>query len=212
MPALYQHGTRVQPRSMSIYYRTAGRAAATVQPLPTGLQMIAGNETAMSAQPLSVAYWNCGAKADVAKSALPPTSCPAGSNLVLSLVFPDCWDGHTLNGKTQKNVAYAVRGRCTAGYPVAIPQLSVHVQYPTTSGAGLTLSMGPTANDLPKSIYTAHADVINGWNQTVLASLVRQCDAGGELCGTVGAANAPLGVTSQEAAKVLAASGRGRTR
>ena len=62
--------------------------------------MIAGNETAMAPQPLSVAYWNCGANANVPRSALPPVSCPAGSSLVLSLVFPDCWDGHTLNGKT----------------------------------------------------------------------------------------------------------------
>ena len=201
VPALYQHGTRVAPIAMSIYYRTAGRDPSSIQALPRGLEMIAGDETATSPQSTSVAYWNCGANAGVARSASPPAACPKGSGLVLSLVFPDCWDGHTLNGQTQRNVAYAVRRRCPAGYPVAIPQLSVHVRYPIAVGGGLTLSMGPTANDMPNSIYTAHADVIDAWTPSVLASLVEECDVGEKLCGTVGAGNAPLGVTAAEIAR-----------
>jgi hypothetical protein len=212
MPALYQRGVRVVPSAMAVYYRTAGRPAASIQPLPQGLQMIAGNETAMAAQPTSIAYWNCGAKASVAKTALPPASCPVGSGVVLSLAFPDCWDGHTLSGASQKNVAYAVRGHCPAGYPVAIPQLSVHVRYPITSGSGLTLSMGPTANTRPDSIYTAHADVINAWEPTALASLVTQCDVGALRCGTVGAANQPLGIGKAEQLRARAADRRAATR
>jgi Domain of unknown function (DUF1996) len=212
MPALYQRGVRVAPSSMAVYYRTAGRPAASIQPLPQGLQIIAGNETAMTAQSTSIAYWNCGAKAEVPRTALPPVSCPAGSSLVLSLVFPDCWDGHTLPGAGQKNVAYAVRGRCPAGYPVAIPQLSVHVRYPITSGAGLTLSMGPTANTRPDSIYTAHADVINAWDPTVLASLVERCDVGALRCGTVGPANQPLGIGRVEQLRAKAADRRAEAR
>lgn len=201
LPALYQHGVRVVPSSLAVYYRTAGRPAASIQPLPQGLQMIAGDETAMTPQPTSVAYWNCGARANVAKSALPPARCPAGSQLVLSLVFPDCWDGRTLSGATQTNVAYAARGRCPARYPVAIPQLSVHVRYPISTGDGLTLSMGPTANTRPDSITTAHADVINAWDPSVLASLVTQCDVGALRCGTVGPANQPLGIGKSEQAR-----------
>lgn len=198
VPALYEHGTRIVPKEMTIYYRTAGRRTSTIATLPQGLQMIAGNETAMTPQSTSVAYWNCGANAGVAKSAAPPASCPAGSQLVLSLDFPDCWDGHTLAGASQKNVVYAVRGACPADHPVAIPQLSVHVRYPISTGAGLTLSMGPTANVMPGSIYSAHADVINAWTPSVLASLVTQCDDGHQQCGTVGPANAPLGLSAKE--------------
>lgn len=212
MPALYQHGVRVVPSSMAVYYRTAGRPAASIQPLPQGLEMIAGNETAMMAQPTSIAYWNCGAKANVARTALPPASCPAGSGLVLSLVFPDCWDGHTLAGASQKNVAYAVRRRCPAGYPVAIPQLAVHVRYPIATGAGLTLSMGPTANTRPDSIYTAHADVINAWDPSVLAALVTRCDVGALRCGTVGPANQPLGIGAAEQLRAQGADRRAARR
>ncbi len=94
-----------------------------------------------------------------------------------------------------------MRKTCPAGYPVAIPQLSVHVRYPIASGRGLTLSMGPTANTLPESIYTAHADFVNAWTPSVLASLVAQCDAGEQLCGTVGPQNAPLGASADEIAR-----------
>jgi hypothetical protein len=193
-PALYQHGKRVVPTALLAYYRTAGRPAASIVPFPLGLQMIAGNETAMTPQPTSIAYWSCGAKAAVPRTALPPAACPPGSELVLSLNFPDCWDGHTLAGASQKNVVYAVRRRCPADHPIAIPQLSVHVHYPIVRGDGLTLSMGPTANTMPGSITTAHADVIDAWQPDVLASLVASCDAAGMRCGTVGPTNQPLGV------------------
>ena len=53
-----------------------GRPPASIQPFPAGLQMIAGNERALEPQPLSVAYWNCGAKAGVASSSLPPAVVP----------------------------------------------------------------------------------------------------------------------------------------
>lgn len=204
VPALYQHGTRVVPKRMVVYYRRAGRRGATIEAPPPGLQMIAGNEVATAPQSTDVAYWNCGARASVAKSALPPAACPAGSQLVLSLVFPDCWDGHTLAGAGQHNVTYAVGGACPVGHAVAIPRLVVHVHYPIASGEGLTLSMGPTANTMPGSIYTAHADFFNAWDPSVLERLVRRCDDVGIRCGTVGPANRALGLTPAERRRLRA--------
>jgi Domain of unknown function (DUF1996) len=200
-PALYQHGTKVTPQFMTAYYRTAGRPAASITPMPQGLQMIAGNETSLEPQPLTVAYWNCGALAGVAPTSTAPARCPAGSHLVLSLEFPDCWDGHTLAGATQKNVAYAVRGACPAAFPVAIPEVVAHLNYPISTGDGLTLSMGPTMQTMAGSIYTAHADFINAWDPTVLSRLVAQCDDTDTQCGTVGPANQTLGVSAAEAAR-----------
>jgi hypothetical protein len=191
VPTLYQDGTRIVPKAITVYYRQARRPNGSVQPLPVGLQMIAGNETAMEPQSTSVAYWNCGAKAGLMPSAMPPSSCPAGTTLVLTLVFPDCWDGRTLAGATQRNVVYDVRGACPAGHPVAIPQLRLHVHYPIATGSGLTLSMGP---GVAGSVTTAHADFVNGWSQNTLATLVRACVDRGRKCGTVGPDNRPLGV------------------
>ena len=200
-PALYQNGVRVTPKLALVYYRRAGRAHTRIAAIPQGLQMIAGNAVATTPQSTSIAYWDCGANAGVARSALPPASCPSGSHLVVTLVFPDCWDGHTLAGAGQHNVVYAVRGMCPAAYPVAIPQVVVHIHYPIASGAGLTLSMSPTMNTMPGSIDTTHADFVNAWDPMVLARLVARCDAGSKQCGTVGMANAPLGITAQELAK-----------
>ena len=194
LPALYEHGKRIPPSFLLAYYRTAGRPMASITPFPAGLQMIAGNETALSPQPLSVAHWDCGAKSGTRETAAPATHCPAGTQLVLTLTFPDCWDGRTLAGATQKNVAYAVRGRCPAGYPVAVPQLVLHAHYPLGGGSGFTLSMGPTMQTMQNSIYTSHADFVNAWDPGVLTSLVAQCDVGSLKCGTVGPANTPLGV------------------
>lgn len=193
IPALYQQGHRIVPTTLTAYYRTAGRPAASIEPLPQGLQMIAGDEGSLTPQSTDVAYWNCGAKSRVAHVATPPAACPVGNDLVLSLAFPDCWDGHTLAGATQKNVAYAVRGICPNGYPVAIPQLVLHAHYPLATGIGLTLSMGPAMQTMANSIYTAHADFVNAWSPDVLASLVAQCDRTNTKCGTVGSANVPLG-------------------
>lgn len=194
LPALYENGKRVPPMFLLAYYRTSGRPAPSINTFPAGLQMIAGNETALTPQPLSVAYWDCGAKAGAPHTAAPAARCPVGTHLVLTLSFPDCWDGHTLAGATQKNVAYAVRGRCPAGYPVAVPQLVLHEHFAIAGGSGFTLSMSPTMQTMKNSIYTAHADFVNAWEPGILTGLVAQCDMGSLKCGTVGPANMPLGV------------------
>ena len=66
---------------------------------------------------------------------------------------------------TRATSAYQVRGTCPAGYPVRLPQLSLNVHYHLPTVSGLTLSSG--------SIYSAHADFFNAWNQVVLARLVQ---------------------------------------
>jgi hypothetical protein len=94
-----------------------------------------------------------------------PTACPANADQVLVMRFPDCWNGRDLDSPDHKShLAYRVRGVCPAGYPVALPRLSFNVHYRLNSLAGLSLASG--------SIYSAHADFFNAWNQAVLAALV----------------------------------------
>ena len=95
-----------------------------------------------------------------------PAACPAGSDNVLVIRFPACWNGHDLDSADHRShLAYPVRGTCPAGFPVRLPQLSLNVHYRLPTTSGLTLSSG--------SIYSAHADFFNAWNQSVLARLVR---------------------------------------
>ena len=84
---------------------------------------------------------------------------------MLVIRFPDCWNGNDLDSADHKShLAYRVGRACPAGYPVRIPRLSLNVHYDLASIDDLTLASG--------SIYSAHADFFNAWDQAVLARLV----------------------------------------
>lgn len=107
------------------------------------------------------------------------------------MTFPECWDGRSLDGAKQTNAVYDVGGRCPADHPVRIPQLVLHVGYPTSSADGLELSTGP---DTRGSTDTGHADFMNGWEDERMAADTAACIVPRVRCGrTVGALATPLG-------------------
>jgi hypothetical protein len=57
-----------------------------------------------------------------------------------------------------------------------MPALSIVYRYPTTDGPAVSLSSG--------SLYSAHADFVNAWDQKVLAQLVSTCLNRLRHCGT----------------------------
>ena len=167
MPTLLQDGQPVEPISATIYYRR--KTIAPLRAFPPGLKMIAGNSHATTPQDLHVTFWNCGAQTDIRPSADVPT-CPSGreSELRLHVNFPNCWDGANLDSANhQSHMAYSLRGICPADHPVTVPAISLIYRYPSTGGAGVTLSSGGQ--------YSAHADFFNAWQQGVLRSLVAGC-------------------------------------
>ncbi|MGH9057235.1 MAG: DUF1996 domain-containing protein [Acidimicrobiales bacterium] len=181
-PVLYQDGQPLQPKYALIYWSQPGRLAPSVTTMPAGIEMIAGDESATAPQPRSVVRWTCTAVKDANAATSVPHNCAAGQMIRLIVSFPSCWDGHTLDGATQSNVVYPVKGRCPTGHPVVIPQVIFHVSYPTSSAADLTLSMSPT---MQGSTDTAHVDFINGWSESLLARNVKDCIAAGVRCGPV---------------------------
>lgn len=185
-PVMYQNGKALTPSTALIYWRRPARDTAAIQAIPAGLQLIAGNETATTPQSTSVIAWTCAAKTARTKPTAVPHDC-VGSQLRLVVTFPSCWDGHTLAGARQTNVVYRTSGGCPADHPVQIPQIVFHVNYPTASASGLTLSMTPT---MQGSTDTEHVDFINGWNQTILSRDVAACDATSTRCGPVTGAQA----------------------
>jgi hypothetical protein len=58
-----------------------------------------------------------------------PHDCNAGTQLRVTIVFPNCWDGKTLDGAKQTNVVRLTGTTCPASHPVQIPQVVVHVAY-----------------------------------------------------------------------------------
>jgi hypothetical protein len=64
---------------------------------------------------------------------------------------------------------------CPASHPRAVPDVSLHLRYPTRGGPAVHLSSGLE--------YTAHADFFNAWDPGGLADLVRTCLNASVGCG-----------------------------
>jgi hypothetical protein len=164
VPSVFADGQRVAPIRVNAYY-LAGRGRGRIAAFPAGLKMIAGNGEATAPQSLAITGWKCSGIQD-ARLSTDPKACPTGSHDVLVIRFPDCWNGKDLDSANHKgHMAYRVGGACPTGYPIRVPRLSLNFHYDLPSTTGLTLASG--------SIYSAHADFFNAWNQTALARLVR---------------------------------------
>lgn len=181
-PVLYQRGVALTPGTALIYWRRPAGDTGAVHTVPVALQMIAGDEAATAPQSTTVIKWTCRGVQRMRDATPTPHDCPAGKDLRLIVTFPSCWDGHTLGGAGQTNVVYRESNGCPASHPVQIPQIVFHVNYPTSSADGLTLSMTPTMRG---STDTEHVDFINGWNQTVVTADVAACVATSTRCGPV---------------------------
>jgi uncharacterized protein DUF1996 len=59
IPTLYKFGQPVAAESITAYYRTAGKDPAALQPLPDGLQMVAGDAEAKEVQDDDIVDWSC---------------------------------------------------------------------------------------------------------------------------------------------------------
>lgn len=167
MPSLNVDGQAVMPLRATIYYRR--KTLDRVNAFPPGFRMIAGDARATTAQPLRVAFWNCGVLAGIQPSSTPP-ACPDTQrrSLRLHVNFPSCWDGQSLDSANhQSHVAYPVRGRCPTTHPKALPAISLIYRYPTMGGANVSLASG--------GHLSAHADFFNAWQQGNLQRLVDGC-------------------------------------
>ena len=173
-PTLYDHGKAVVPRTLHAYYRAApGIDPKSVEAMPVGLAMLAGNQMATTPQPGDATGWTCGIRGDIKDT--PPT-CPGGAPLHLVLTFPDCWDGkHVDSVDHVSHVAYSVDGACPSTHPVSIPQLAMSISFPIHGkGHDLTLASG--------NVYSAHGDFLNGWDPKGLQREITECIHRGAIC------------------------------
>jgi hypothetical protein len=167
MPTLLVNGEALAPRGATIYYRR--RTLAPVRSFPPGLEVIAGDARATTAQDRRVTFWNCGAAGGVEPSSTVPTCPDAGTRaLRLHVGFPDCWNGGDLDSADHRShLTYSLRGRCPATHPVPVPAIALIYRYATAGGSGVSLSSGGQ--------LTAHADFFNAWKRGALTRLVNRC-------------------------------------
>ena len=174
-PALLNGGRLIEPEKSVAYYRAGlGVDPEQVVPFPSGLRMIAGDASAIEAQPVEVAAWSCGVGAN--RTSRPP-SCPDGRGLRMDVVFPDCWDGENIDVTGhRRHMHYSNDGQCPQSHPVHVPQLIFTVAYAVTGDVShLRLASG--------DLLTVHADFINAWNQQSFEREVALCLNRDAVCG-----------------------------
>jgi len=174
-PALYHDGDKIDPVGSVAYYRAApGVDPTTVQSLPYGLKIIAGDASARTAQSTDIVGWGCGGNPRLTAT---PTPCSERASLRLHAVFPDCWDGVNLDSADHRShMSYSDDGRCDTDHPVPVAQLEFVVHYPFWEDPSmLVLASG--------SPYTAHADFFNTWEPEALEHEIDVCIRGDIICG-----------------------------
>jgi hypothetical protein len=182
-PAVYVGDLPVQPTALGAYYKAGPRNPSDIEPFPEDLRIIAGDALAKTPAEVNgrrVYTWECeGATLASGSDTVAPT---CSGNLVVTIKFPDCWDGVHLDSRNHKShMAYARREAagaqltCPADHPVLVPALELKIRYPIPGGPLVRLASGPIAS--------SHADFMNGWDQSKLQALVRNCLNVDEYCG-----------------------------
>jgi len=172
-PSLLLNNKRVTPVEADVYYRRS--TLAKVRPFPEGLKIVAGNAFATKPQSMHVVFWNC--STDPTNPSITIPSCPTPS-LHVHVRFPNCWDGkHLDSADHHSHMAYSKNGLCPKGYPVAVPQIMLIIQYPISNETPLQVASG--------GMITGHADFFNGWQPTELKRLVTYCLNALRACGAV---------------------------
>jgi Domain of unknown function (DUF1996) len=159
-------GRPLAPAIIHVYYKTGynGIADSAIRPWPKGFRMIAGAGSSRVAQ--SQVMYRC--NSGPSQSFIP--SCDG--TVVMSVVFPQCWDGVNLSAPDNKShVAYASGGRCPSTHPVPTPELTVNLEYSTTYGNSSTWRLSSDMNGAPAG-SSGHADWINGWDTELMNTWV----------------------------------------
>ncbi len=182
-------GTPVTPGSMISYYKTgyAGINPSSVQPMPAGLRMIAGDSTSKAPILGGLTSFTCmdNIIGTGGKTTNLPTTCPVGNTIWATVIFPQCWDGANLDSPDHKShMAYPSDGSCPADHPVALPEVTLNVLYYVTDAAALArwrLASDSYDATIPAG-YSIHADWFNGWKPDIMSEFVRNCDQPAKDC------------------------------
>jgi hypothetical protein len=158
---------------------------------PKGLRLIAGNMKATTVSEATVTGFKCTSTNYSSEwgggKAIP--TCGGNNNLVMNVSFPQCWNGRDLDSPNhQDHMAYSnlnlsTFNKCPATHPVAIPHitLNIHWRIPAHNPA-LRLSSDNYVYNGSNAGYSAHSDWINGWQDEIITSIVKNCLNAGKEC------------------------------
>jgi hypothetical protein len=172
-------GTPIKPIASIFYYKTGynGIAPASVRPLPQGLRMVAGS--AKNAVPSGPFRYGCVNGPDQGWYGQAIPNCSVGSDLLMEVAFPQCWDGVNLDSPDHiSHMANPESGKCPASHPVPVPEIRFEIHYAITAAdAPSRWRLASDAYDpaLPGG-YSGHGDWFSGWDQAIMDTMVANCE------------------------------------
>jgi hypothetical protein len=182
-------GFPVAPSSNNAYYKGSYKWPAgykTITAPPVGFRMITGNPSNSVEGSNNVYRWDCLLPngSSTFGTHIPGAECVNGSEILMLVSFPECWDGVNLDSPNhQSHVAWLTGTGCPATHPVQMPTISYNVhyrvdannrpenwrlssdRYPLTNANG-----SPTARGL-----SVHGDWVNGWDLNIMNTFIRNC-------------------------------------
>ena len=196
-PAMLDGDGREVPASWAITYYKSGYGGvepAAVRPMPAGLRMLSGEpaRTARDDRPSweRDVFWFCQQpQADLLTPRVAEMpQCPAGSELVMSVQFPQCWDGVRLDSPDHRShMAHAdpsFPGGCPGTHPVPIPAITENVHWDVPA-SNASWRLASDMYDGPAG-RSGHADWWNGWDPAVVEVWMRNCVNAGVDCHAEG--------------------------
>lgn len=179
-------GQVIRPAYQKTYYQATNVKEFPLSPFPAGLQLLAGTHNGTSPNKVAIDYFCQGlGYSDVPKSRCPPQA-DGTVQMNIAIKFPNCWDGVTLHPAIGvRNADYAVNNACPAAYPVKLPTVNMNIAYlvpnsPPIDMTKVELSLDPKMVEGKVveqwgSIYSAHADFMNGWPDQASDYMVNHC-------------------------------------
>ena len=101
----------------------------------------------------------------------------------MRVMFPQCWNGKDLDSPNHKDhMAYSdssltTANKCPTTHPVAIPEISFNFDFKVVtadSTKSWRLASDNYTKDLPGGL-SSHGDWVNGWDQALLNTIVKNC-------------------------------------
>ncbi len=132
-------GSPVKPQTANFYYKTGygGVVPSSVQSMPAGLRMIAGDAKNASpgGQYQSMPFgYSCHTNSGTSMEGRSIPNCPTGAELWQTVNFPQCWDGVNLDSPDHKShMAYPTGRGCPASHPVPLPEITFNIVYMITA-------------------------------------------------------------------------------
>jgi hypothetical protein len=174
--------------ALQVYYKTGyrGVASSSVQNFPEGLRIIAGNARNTQQQPGAIndqpTTYHCHNVGQGSRTQQIP-SCSPGDLLVMSVMFPQCWDGVNLDSANhQSHMAYGTwQVGCPASHPVPLPEITQNFRFPIPASGNTSWRLATDMYDGPAG-YSGHADWMNGWDAPTFQRVIDNCYAGGLDC------------------------------